>query len=115
MYLIDKIGDLLGARRCSNCRRTLWMHGDNSHILYQGDESPVTYCNRCIAPAEEGRLYRVDCVTNSLVPVNETAYEFELKRAGQPGALYEYPWDVPEPEDVAKTFLLSSSDMRGQW
>lgn len=108
MSIVDIIGDKLGYKRCEGCGRTMWQREHGSWLLYTGNLL-TEHCNRCAPPPESGRLYRVDCNTNSLVPINEEAYVFELQRAGKPGAPYQRIEDVPKPVGFHESF-----GMRGQ-
>ena len=91
------VGDVLSYSRCDKCNRTMWHHSNGSFMFY-GGTATMQICNRCHPPIKGGRLYKESHVCNNLIPMNKEAYDFEVSRAGQVGALYKTRELVPFEE-----------------
>lgn len=92
--------------KCDKCGKPIGHHSVGGYILYyDGDNAVMSkdyiprvivkqHCNHCGPVQGYGRLY-TENKSHRLVPANPTAYNFEVKHAGQPYALYSKPEDVP--------------------
>lgn len=85
-WFMNWLGDIQNIGRCDNCGNTCWNHWQYAYISYSSHAT--FHCNRCPKPAGPGRLYRNGADQGSLLPANDEAFNYEVSRAGQPGAIY---------------------------